>query len=153
MLPDECDFCGQVLDEDEELIPVFVGSPPTPKPIHLQGFSEHPHSRYSQHGGDLSDVRLRGNTLGEYLALVDALESSDFVEFKMSAMVREVRAVGGASHSLEIEADAPTRLDTRLDDKKAGASVRVEAKFDEPEPDLRVCEFCEGNFKNEDESH
>lgn len=39
--------------------------------------------------------------------------------------------------------------DTTINDGKSGAEIRIEPKHDEPEPDLRVCEFCAKSFKEE----
>lgn len=137
MLPDQCDFCNQFLDEDEELIPVYFGSPPTPQPIHLKGYHDKGPSRPGS--TRRREAVLRGKEIGEYFALIDALRSSDLVEFDTYRSVEEVKPSGEVS----IEPNALQKLDSVINEQKAAAEVRIHADFDEPEPDMMVCEHCE----------
>lgn len=133
---DECDFCGNILDKDEELTPIFIGNPPAPKPIHLQGFSEQPTNRK----GD--QMYASGYTVGEYLAIIDALESADIINFDTYAETRTVESVGGLIDDKNIEPSPRQCFQSTIDENKAGARVRIKPKFDEPEPDMQVCKFC-----------
>lgn len=148
-LPDECDFCDQPLDEDEELVPVYVGEPPTPKPRRLQGFAKH--HRATRTSGymsrqDLRDVRIYGHTVGEFAALLNALQSADGVDITMSPEVREVRSIGGERHMVSSSPDTPSRVETDLNREKAGARINIDAEHEPAEPDLMLCEYCAESF-------
>lgn len=135
-LPDECDFCDRWLEEDEDLVPIFIGGPPEPKPWYVKEVVDKPNT----------DVFVLGKTAGEWKALLKGLESQSGISVSTSEFVDEVtpenvRVSGQTEHF-----DTPPV--SRRDDK-AGATVKIEANTSEPKPDLQVCEFCAKSIKNE----
>ena len=133
----ECDFCGQFLDDEEELIPIYAGDPPEPRPHTARGSAEIDERVIARTTGanhGMNDVQILGYTAGEIAAILDALKRSDMISIKTERAVEEVRAVSG-----EVKALAKTSIDSG----KIGAYVGVDApKLSEPEPDLEVCRFC-----------
>lgn len=133
-LPDECGFCRRILEEDEELTPVFLGEPADPEAIRLEDTAER------------SNSFILGKPAACYAALVNALESSDRVDLTLSEKVREIYAVGEAeavTFASEAGPDGPARFDSRIDGQTAGARLTIRPERDNPEPDLEVCEHCE----------
>lgn len=139
LLDRECGFCGQLVDDGEDLEPVFVGRSPTPGPQVLRGLAEHPTQ------GGLSDIRIRGHSVGEFLALLDALKTADGTDVEMCKRVRMVENVEFG----EVPPDVPAKVDTEIDEGKAAATVTIEPSFDEPAADLHVCEHCAANLRQD----
>lgn len=133
----ECGFCGQFLDNEEELIPIYAGDPPKPQPQTARGFVEADRQVIGRRG-EMGEVQVLGYEVDEIAAILDALERSDMIEFETKRAVEEVRAVGG-----EVKALAEATVDS----SKVGAAVTVDApQLSDPEPDLEVCRYCFESF-------
>lgn len=128
-LPDECDFCGQSLDEDEELVGVWTGDPPLPKARSARATADKP-----TRGAPPPTVL--GRSAPEWKALTKALSGAGV----------EVSTTPKVATSDPVVSETPDPTPLVLDKSKAGATVRVEPGFEEPEPDLLVCELCEEAF-------
>lgn len=160
ILPDECDFCGQVLEEDEDLHPVWVGEQPHPKPVFARATAEKDRRVMGRDTRRRDDVRERpdlevlGRPLGQVIALMEALGRSDAIEVDYKDAVQEVRAVGSESPDALVDMSAPAdaklqRLTAEEDHGKVGVEIRVEPEVERPDPDLEVCEFCKESFEDD----
>jgi len=174
ILPDECDFCGQVLEEDEELHPVWVGEQPDPKPVFARATAEKDRrvmGRSVSRRDDAlprDDIQVLGRPMGQVVALMEALERSDAIQVDYKDAVQELRAVGSETPDALVEMSSPAddKLQRELsrvkedpnhvptftaeeDHDKVGVEVRVEPEVERPEPDLEVCEFCKQSFEDE----
>lgn len=142
----ECDLCGQVLDEDEELEPVFVGSPPEQK------------SRRNSETVKECDKRVgnsdyRGRRFDYYVGLDKVVENMDGVQARFIPQVMEtdfqrMEDVG----NLKRDPKATVTFDQNVREDLVAVELVVEPDLREPEPDLRVCEFCRESLQEESES-
>lgn len=135
-LPDECDFCGQALEEDESLVPVWTGEPPEPRPESVQRVVD----KGDRSGASPGAPIVLGKGAAEWSALFGALEAHPWVEASTAPVVAEVEAAFAAPG----EPAEPPSVERRRD--KAGATVRVRPEYAHREPDLLVCEHCRGAF-------
>lgn len=147
ILPSECDFCGQVLDEEDELYPVWVGEQPDPKPVFARATAEKDRRVMgrSVSGRDdalpRDDMQVLGRPMGQVVALMDALEHSDAIEVDYKEAVEEVYSVQSTSPEALVE--------THRDEGKVGAEIRVEPEVERPDPDMEVCPYCKEEFQND----
>lgn len=156
-LPDECDFCGAAVGEHdaidaelgretepEELVPVWVGEPPEPRPESVQRVVDKGGPpRVSPGGGPITagaEPFVLGKEASEWSALFGALEAHPWVEASTAPVVAEVEAAFAAPG----EPAEPPSVERRRD--KAGATVRVRPEYAHREPDLLVCEHCREAF-------
>lgn len=138
-LPDECDFCMQEVDEDEELVPVFVGGPPRPEARRATATAEKAGPPRVRGDGPITagpEPVVLGRTASEWKALSRALEDAG-VDFETQGTVVAVEP----DAVLATEA-RPMRAARTTWTNQSGASVTVEPGFEEPEPDMMVCELC-----------
>lgn len=142
-LPDECDFCGQWLDEDEELEPVYVGEMPNPRTQYIEEVVDKGGtSHHLAHG----PPRVLGREPAEWKALLQALQKTDNIEVEIS------RHVYHPPQMVKVKSDPENipEFDAHIDDEKAGVTIRIEPRLPfEPTPDLEVCQFCAENFRSE----
>lgn len=134
-LPPECDFCGQALDDGEELTPVFVGEPPEPKPQRIRAESE-------KTGG-----RMGGHSLGAYAALRTALSDESNIGVKLYDAVARLEDTEPAGVVVSEEPNPPDpSVELETDHTVASADVHISPDFDTPDPDMRVCPYCTDSF-------
>lgn len=147
ILPDECDFCGQSLEESEELHPLWVGEQPDPKPVFARATEQKDRrvmgrsvsARDAAHKPE--DIQVLGRPMGQVLALMEALDGSDAIEVEYKEAVRELRTFGSTE---------PQKLvQTEEDHDKVGVTVRVDPEVERPDPDMEVCEFCKEKFESD----
>lgn len=143
-----CDFCELMIEEDEELEPVFVGTPPKPTPHTLREVADRDGRHTTRVGGN--ELRMLGRPIGYYQALYSALQSSDDIQIKESMNVEEVRSVGGDTHYADLEhGSVPdmTQFETRTREKKVGVSIRIAPKEVKQDEDAMVCPNCAAMFR------
>jgi len=151
ILPDECDFCGQVLDEEDELHPVWVGEQPDPKPTFARATAEKDRrvmGRSVRRRDDAlprDDMQVLGRPMGQVVALMDALDGSDAIQVDYKDAVQELRAVGSESPDALVE----TSFTAEEDHGKVGVEVRADPKVERPDPDMEVCPYCKEEFQND----
>jgi len=143
-LPPECDFCGQWLDEDEELHPIFVGEPPEPKAVTARATAEADQRvmgrQVDNSGLPRDDIQVLGRPMGQVKALMEALETHSNIEVAYQEAVQEVHSVGLSEQPEAIVAD--------YDSDRVGVHVHVEPRSHNPEPDMMVCDFCKDEFQS-----
>jgi exoribonuclease R len=175
ILPDECDFCGQILEEDEDLHPVWVGEQPDPKPVFARATAKKDRrvmgrdTRRRDAVRERPDLEVLGRPMGQVVALMEALGRSDAIEVDYKDAVRELRAVGSETPDKLVDMSAPAdeKLQRTLeqvkkdpnhiptftgeeDHDKVGVEIRVEPEVERPDPDMEVCEFCKESFEGDD---
>jgi hypothetical protein len=149
-LPPECDFCGQSLDPDESLSPVYIGEQPAPEPVVLYGTAP------EQAG---YEGRFLGHSVGELSALFDAFDC-ERVELDMAPVGSTLpepipegilRVVEASDEELrDIKDHFKTDGGIPVDPSdRCRARVIIEPDPPDPEPDLEVCRHCEENFRDE----
>lgn len=138
-LPDQCDFCDQELEEDEELEPIYIGSPPQPKPQRLKSFKDK---------SDRFEYQIQGRSISAHAALYEMLDSEDNIDLKLSDEVMECdpnEFVGKLDTPSNREA-----FDSNINRDKAAARLTIYPDFgDSRLPDMEVCPLCADNLKEE----
>jgi len=137
-LPDQCDFCTRVLDDDENLEPIYIGGLPEPQPQHLEKIDR-----------KTVDYVIRGKSVDTYVALEELLRETDNIDFTLNDCVIEDT---GPVEFVEGDATPPIPSDSPYERNydKVGATLTIRPHFeDEPEPDLEVCEMGASSLKNE----
>lgn len=136
-LPDECDYCDQTLDEDEQLHPVYVGERPDPKPIEARATTAKRRDVVGYRKSAVDDVQVLGRPVDELTALIKALEGARGFEIEAKPSVMEVHEFGDLQ---------PQMVDAPANDSKVG--VKVTATPDPPSdtPDMMVCDYCKNEL-------
>lgn len=151
-----CDHCGQMLEEDDELVPVWLGHLPKPSGERVKSVADKNAKTigYEKGGVGVSTVEVLDKTVDELELMMDLIEKSDMVEMNIKRSVYEHRAVGGETHFTEVNLDETgmTRFESHRDDMKVGGKLTVQPQRDEPDPDLMVCEYCEESISGEGDS-
>lgn len=133
--PDVCDFCDLSMDEDEELVELNVGSPPSPKPIRAEATEKL--KRY-----DSFDGSAYGRAL---LGALDGLRCADVS--RMSA-VEEVEFVGGDASVVDMSTDFVTQFETTRRDDMVAVRVKIQPELERYTPDAMVCEDCADELRD-----
>lgn len=151
-----CDHCGQMLEEDDELVPVWLGHLPKPDGERVKSVAEKRPKTIGYDTGEvgLDTVEVMNRPLDELELMLSLIEKSDMVDLNIKRSVYEHRAVGGETHFAEVNLDdaGMTRFESRRDDMKVGGKLTVQPQRDEPDPDLMVCEYCEESISGEGDS-
>jgi hypothetical protein len=152
-LPDECDFCDRVLEEDEELSPVWIGSMPDPHTEVARETAEKVNKRVGANSVQGNPLVL-GRPIGQIKALLQALDSLESVnvEYKDRVMdsvysIADTQPQAMISMEEEDTATIPS-LDKEVNADKVGVSVTISPESHTPQPDLEVCEFCEESLNS-----
>lgn len=140
-LPQECDFCDRALDEDEELTPIYVGSPPGPRPAEARATAEKQRKVVGRRADPDSDLEVLDRPLDEIVALLKAIDTSDRFTLEAKQAVAEVYATGE---------EQPVQFDTDVNYDKVGVTLRAEPKPSNQVPDMMVCEFCAEGLSGND---
>jgi len=153
-----CDFCDQVIDDgtdtdaDDELHPVFVGSPPDPgrvtewetaasdrRILSRQINTDKPDWRH--------DTQVLKYSFGHLKALIEALHSHDNIEINHKEAVLEPDET--MMSSLGNEHDSSFSVSS-MDVNRDKVAVRVDVRPGNPDldPDLFVCDICKDELKS-----
>jgi len=145
-LPDECGFCERVLDDGEELTPIYVGDPPESQPQTSRGLAEIDRRVNGVNDAGFDQIEVFGYPIDEIMAILDAVERSDVIDIETKRAVEKVQSVSGQVKAL---------VETTVDSSNVGAAVTVSPlPKSDPEPDIEVCRFCRESFTegSDDES-
>jgi hypothetical protein len=153
-LPDECDFCNRVLDEDEELTPIWIGDSTEPQREVVRKTAGKVAQKVGAQARNGSRVVLNRD-IGQVKALLDAVQSADMltVSYKQSVM-EEVRGVGSEDPQALVDGgsltDDPPTYDEVFNENydKVGVELSIESEPQEKDPDLEVCEHCEDSLSS-----
>lgn len=153
-LPDECDFCDRVLEEDEELTPIWIGGSPEPQGEVVRKTADKVAQKVGAQARNGNTVVLNRD-IGQFKALLDAVQSADMltVSYKQAVM-EEVRGVGSEDPQALVEGgsltDEPPSYDEAFNENhdKVGVELSIEPELEEKEPDLEVCEHCENSLNS-----
>lgn len=141
-LPDECDFCDQVLDDDEDLVPVWVGEPSEPKTECVQKVQKKPSRRV---GGD--ERFIFNKPASEWIALWRALQECESVDVHTADRVLEPDPVWARVDERPMIQTDGGGFDDDVNDDKAGATVTVKPPSGHDDPDMELCEYCAESFR------
>jgi hypothetical protein len=130
-----CDFCNLSTEEDEELEPIYVGSPPEPKPVHLSATASKPRN----------DYHLLEKSVAVYEAMEKALRNSDHVALSTAEHTLEPRATHEKPFEQGIKGDVS--FDDTVNYDEAGVKMALKPRRTEPKPDARVCRDCAEMFR------
>lgn len=148
-----CGFCERLLEDDEELAPVYIGEPPEPRPV--RAAATVPKQResigYKQTVGDnlsggplANDIQVLDLPADELAAMIQALENSDQFQFETSSSVHEPEPImANDLPAAELEPDRGRN------DDKVGAEITAKPRPTSQNPDFLVCEFCEESLSKE----
>lgn len=129
----ECDFCGFELDDDEDLVPMYLGEPTPPEPVTLLG-------RHRKFGpGQIEEQAAMFQALHQ-----EVQESPDFnieVHNRVHEVTGEALFEAGSGEPTYNPVDHTVRTDK--------VSVKLVARPNMPtyEPDSMVCPNCAEMFK------
>lgn len=148
-----CGFCERMLEEDEELVPVYIGDPPEPRPVRTKatapkqrervGYKKTVGNALSQSDPLASDVEVLGLPADELAALIQALKETEEFQFETSPSVHEPVPIS------EDPTDLPMDPDHGRNDDKVGAEITAKPRPTGQNPDFLVCEFCEESLSKE----
>lgn len=153
-----CDFCDQAIDDgtdtdtDDELHPVFVGSPPEPGRVTEwetaasdgRILSRKINTDEPEWGRDTQVLKY---SFGHLKALIEALHSHDNIEVNHKEAVLEPDEE--MMSSLGNEHDSSFSV-SNMDVNRDKVGVRVDVKPENPnlDPDLSVCDICKDELKS-----
>lgn len=130
-LPETCDFCDLVPDEDESMVEVRFGSVPQPDMIRLEGTD--------------AQYRKENNIQAQGRLLAELMKEHSLFDVQLHDYVEEIRAVGGDTHFHSSSGNTDIsvgRHESHYDDDKVGVRVSVYPEAVESEPDAHLCEGC-----------
>lgn len=140
-LPDVCDFCDIALEEDEELVPVFVGKGgSTAKPVSHRA---------------IIDTRRRRRTDEVAHRIMAKLAEHPNIETDFKPAVEVIESVGGNMHFSDSSSNMPSigsgptmgGYQSRYDEDRGGISITVEPDWSEADPDAHLCPSCAGRLE------
>ena len=137
-LPDECDFCERALDEDEDLVPVFVGTPEQPKSFAATGTAEKLPDVVAYRSNNMDDVQVLGHSVDELSALLSAIQNDDRFEIDVCQSVDMAGVVGGD----------PVMMEVPVSDK-VGVRLKACPREIHHVPDMELCSFCAESFSRD----
>lgn len=132
-----CDFCDLMIEEDEALEPVYVGEQPTPKAHRLSETAPKDRGRQMQ---------LFGKPASIYMAMYEALRSSEYIEIHESMYVEESTGsvkVGDLEHGKVPSHD----MQIKRRDDLVGVSLHIEPREVTQSADAEVCPNCARMFE------
>jgi hypothetical protein len=135
-----CGFCDRQLEEDEELHPVFIGSPPEPEPMVFTDVTDDPESLRMFLGHETVYLRI----------LLDIIRMNENIEMMKIDRVVENEFIQEDHPDLMEDVDGNEEvtkmIDSWVDTGKSGLKLEVKPDFGQPEPDLEVCPNCESSL-------
>jgi hypothetical protein len=139
----ECDFCNQILDDDDELVPIFIGEPPEPESQRVTAQEKR------KSGGPM----IFGKRTSQWVALYNALHSAPNISVEMNDHVLRADAPDLPVMCLDPE-NAQTAFDdpdvaVTKDRDTSQAIIEIEPNTEQPDPDLEVCQYCIKHFDEE----
>lgn len=146
---DDCDFCGRLLEEDEETVPLYLGEIPDPKPVvESKTVDKIPRKKMAvPHHSNVD--RLMGRRVDQILALILAVEGSESIDCDYGESVYEpdpsFGKIGGEGETTL----PPEDFDDGINHDKVGVTIRIEPRRENIQPTMEVCEYCEKSFKGE----
>lgn len=145
----DCDFCGRILDGGEELTPIFIGEPPSPKGITAKGIAPKRRETVGYSSGEFDELmgtrsQLLGLPVDELEALVKAITTSEHFEYSSARAVQECPP----KMVVPTTDGKPDSFDSEIDDSKVSATVKASLPEDMYEPDMMVCEYCEESLQS-----
>jgi hypothetical protein len=135
---DVCDFCECGRDEemDDEFVELYVGSLSPPRDTQLKAI-----------------VHKRKNVNKEnrrYESLLKAIDQTKCIEYDFHDQVREVKQIGGETHTAKM-GDGGQYYDSEIRNDKIAVQLTVSHPEPSNEPDAMVCQNCAEMFRSLDE--
>lgn len=153
-LPDECDFCNRLLEEDEELTPIWIGDSPEPQREVVRKTAEKTNQQFGAETVNGNHVLIHRD-VGKVKSLLNAVHESNTLKVSYKeAVIEEVRGLGDEDPQALIEdkslTEEPPTYDEVFNDNhnKVGVKLSIEPELQEQEPDLEVCEHCEDSLNS-----
>lgn len=150
-LPDECEFCDRVLDENEGLTPVFIGGRTKPKPVIARATAEKQREVIGcRTGSGLDGVETLNRPVDELSAIIQALEGCNAIDIDAKGAVKEVYTIGEREPRKFVSESAKgVDFDHDVDRSKVGVTITTQPRERCETPDLEVCEFCAESLRGE----
>lgn len=131
-----CDFCDLAVEEDEELVPMYIGTQPTPRKRILSE-TRKKKSRY-----------LLGKSSASYIALYEALQNCPDIRVKLSEAVCEPSSMKTWEEINSQPVTGDMSSDHTVNHDKCGARVIIEPRSVNSRPDAEFCDTCAERFRN-----
>lgn len=129
-LPDTCDFCNLIPEDDESLVEVRFGSQPQPDLIRVE-------ARDSQY-------RNETNKLAQGRVLIEELRGNPLFDVTTHDFVEEVRSVGpvNSSSNQQFQSLGNTENHGTVHEDMVAVRLKVYPEATEVEADAMLCQHC-----------
>lgn len=143
---DECGFCDRVLDEDEELTPIYAGEPDADAEARVGDVIELREQVLVDTDREFDHSRELGRAVREADLFGAEVLPVEEVVYGMDGRVRPIGSVESVEvHGQRVETDRiHDRVSVRFTFKVPTKRVLERTDYDVamPEPDLEVCKYC-----------
>lgn len=160
----ECDFCKQLIEEDEELVGIFVGEESGNRRVEIQDVApkkDKPIGAYEKRDWDrrphlnTDEFQVLGHPIDELQALLSAITNDDRFTLQTQRRVRKMEPVEDATLLQSTGSRSKQSITTRsyseeIRDDLVSATLTVQPQQTRRDPTIEVCDNCVDAFTPED---